>query len=233
MTTESATTWTTRGTAGELPAAASVLTVTARPGQESAELGGLLLAFRRAGARLSLLCLTRGEAAPGSGAGRVEAVRPWEVQLAASILGIRDVAVANFRDGGLHRYHVADLTERISRAIRQCDPDLLLVIAPEAGSRGDVAVARAATAAAARAGLPAVARTRPDIPGAWTVTLGQSAELTRTIQHSAIAAHASQPELIPAVTERLDLLEDTETLRWLQFPQRTPVPRSRDLVPAV
>ena len=41
-----------------LPGAGRVLAVTARPGQESADLGGLLFAFRRAGASLSLLCLT-------------------------------------------------------------------------------------------------------------------------------------------------------------------------------
>ena len=48
----------------ELPRAGNVLVVTARPGQESADLGGLLYAFRRAGASLALLCLTRGEASP-------------------------------------------------------------------------------------------------------------------------------------------------------------------------
>ena len=59
------------------PRAASVLAVTARPGQESADLGGLLYAFRRAGASLSLLSLTRGEAAgQNSGSARLEAVRP-------------------------------------------------------------------------------------------------------------------------------------------------------------
>lgn len=212
------------------PRAASVLAVTARPGQESAELGGLLLAFRQTGASLSLLCLTRGEAAAASsGTVRLEAVRPWEVQLAASILGVSEVGVANYRDGQLHRYHIADLTERIDRAIGQYDPDLLLVIAPEAGDSGDGAVARAATAAAERAGLPVVGRTRPGAPGAWTVSLGDNVEITRAVQHSAVAAHASQSELLPTVIQRLDLLEDEETVRWLLFPHGTPAQRSRDL----
>jgi LmbE family N-acetylglucosaminyl deacetylase len=239
MRTESATTSattsaTSRATAGgALPAATAVLAVTARPGQESAELGGLLLAFRRAGASLSLLCLTRGEAAANSGAARLEAVRPWEVQMAASVLGVREVGVANYRDGELHRYRAADLAERIGRAVRQHAPDMVLVVAPEAGDSADVAVARAATAAAARAGVPVVARTRPDAPGAWTVSLGESAEITRAVQHSAIAAHASQSELLPAVLQRLDLLEDEEALRWLLFPRRTPAPRSGDLTAIV
>src|SRR3984885_2566721 len=83
---------------GLLPSAGRVLAVTARPGQESADLGGLVYAFRRSGASLSLLCLTRGESAGGSsGSAKAEAVRPWEVQTAASILGIREVAVADYR----------------------------------------------------------------------------------------------------------------------------------------
>src|SRR6201986_3142097 len=91
--------------ADSLPSAVRVLAVTARPGQESEDLGGLLYAFRRAGAGLSLLSLTRGEAAgQNSGSGRLEAVRPWETQLAASILGIRGIGVANYRDGELHEY---------------------------------------------------------------------------------------------------------------------------------
>jgi N-acetylglucosamine malate deacetylase 2 len=218
-------------TKGALPAAAAVLAVTARPGQESAELGGLLLAFGQAGATLSLLCLTRGEATPpDSGTARLEAIRPWEVQLAASILGIRDVGVANYRDGQLHGYSTADLTERIDRAIRQYEPDLLLVIAPETGDSGDVAVARAATAAAERAGLPIVGRTRPAAPGAWTVSLGDNAEIIRAVQHSAVAAHASQSELLPRVIQRLDLLEDAETLRWLLFPHGAPAQRAAGCV---
>jgi hypothetical protein len=50
--------------AGPLPLAQTVLAVTARPGQESADLGLLLYAFRRHGACLALLSLTRGEASP-------------------------------------------------------------------------------------------------------------------------------------------------------------------------
>jgi LmbE family N-acetylglucosaminyl deacetylase len=54
-----------------------VLVVTARPFQESADLGGLLYAFRRSGASLSLLCLTRGETVTQRGATRVaHACRP-------------------------------------------------------------------------------------------------------------------------------------------------------------
>ena len=102
-----------------LPRAVSVLAVTARPGQETADLGGLLCACGLAGACLSLLCLTRGEAAgQNSGSARLEAIRPAEnAESAASILGIDAIAVSNYRDGDLHDYPTAELAEKIGRGI--------------------------------------------------------------------------------------------------------------------
>ena len=214
-----------------LPTAVSVLVVTARPGQESADLGGLVYAFRRAGASLSLLCLTRGEAVGRNACStRLEAVRPWEVQMAASILGIRDVGVANYRDGGLHQYPTETLTERIRRSFREHPADVLLVNAPETGDSADIAVARAATAAAMAAGVPVLGRTRPGVTGAWSLDLGGEAELARAIQRSAAAAHLSQADGLPGLIAQMDLLGPAESLRWLLFPQRVPSQRGRDFV---
>ncbi|MGH3251495.1 MAG: PIG-L family deacetylase, partial [Trebonia sp.] len=139
-----------------LPRAGSVLAVTARPGQESAELGGVLYAFRRAGASLALLCLTRGEASPlnSTRCSRLEAVRPWELQLAAHVLGISSVTVSSYPDGALHQHPMAELTERVRHAIRRHAADLLLVIDPRAGDPGDTAVAAATRTAARQAGVP-------------------------------------------------------------------------------
>jgi LmbE family N-acetylglucosaminyl deacetylase len=212
--------------ADSLPSAVRVLAVTARPGQESADLGGLMFAFRRSGASLSLLCLTRGEAAPrNSGTERLEAARPWEVQMAATILGVRQVTVANYRDGGLHHYRSSELTERIRREITEHSADLVLVVAPETGDIGDAAVARAATAAALLTGVPAAARTRPGVSGAWILDLGADAEVARAIQKSAAAAHISQSEALPELISRLDQLGHAETLRWLISPARVPAQR--------
>jgi LmbE family N-acetylglucosaminyl deacetylase len=205
-------------TVDPLPSAVRVLAVTARPGQESADLGGLVYAFRRTGASLSLLCLTRGAAAEwSSGTTRVEATRPWEVQMAASILGIRQVSIADYRDGHLQHYRGSELTGRIQRAV-----DLVLVVAPETGDIGDSAVARAATAAALLTGVPVAARTRPGVTGAWTLHLGADAEVARAIQKSAAAAHTSQADALPELIARLDQLDDAETLRWLVSPARVP-----------
>jgi LmbE family N-acetylglucosaminyl deacetylase len=210
-----------------LPSAVRVLAVTARPGQESADLGGLLYAFRRSGASLSLLCLTHGKSAEqSSGTGKAEAARPWEVQMAASILGVRQVTIADYRDGHLHHYPGSELTERISHAVSEYAADLVLVVAPETGDIGDGAVARAAMAAALLSGVPVAARTRPGVAGAWVLHLGADAEVARAIQKSAAAAHTSQSEALPGLIARLDQLGDVETVRWLVSPVRVPGQRT-------
>ena len=209
-----------------LPGARRVLAVTARPGQESADLGGLMFAFRRAGASLSLLCLTRGENASGrDGSTRLEAARPWEVQMAASILGVRQVSVASYQDGHLHHYRTDDLAGRIKQAAAEYSADLILVIAPETGDIADAAVARAAIAAALQAGMPTVARTRAGVSGSWLLDLGTDAETARAIQKSAAAAHATQADALPALISRLDELGPLEPVRWLVSPGRVPVQR--------
>ena len=216
--------------AGPLPQAQTVLAVTARPGQESAELGGLLHAFRGTGASLALLCLTRGEASPlNSTCTPLAAIRPWELQLAASVLGISSVTVANYPDGGLGRYPLAELTEHVRRAIRRHMPGLLLVIDPAAGDPDDSAVAAATCEAARQAGVPAVARTVPAAPGAWVIDLGAEAAAARALQRSAAAAHASQAEALPQLKRRLDPLDGREHLRWL-VPQDESTP-SKPLPP--
>ncbi|MGH3296494.1 MAG: PIG-L family deacetylase, partial [Trebonia sp.] len=195
----------------------------ARPGQESADLGGVLHAFRRPGTSLALLCMTRGEASPlNSTRALLEAIRPWELQLAASVLGISSVAVASYPDGALTWHPKAELTERVRRAIHEHAADLLVVIDPAEGDPDDTAVAAAVCGAARQAGVPVAARTVQDAPGGWIIDLGAEAEIVRAIQESALTAHASQSEGRPQLTRRLDQLHGREQLRWLVSPQRTP-----------
>jgi LmbE family N-acetylglucosaminyl deacetylase len=228
--------------AGWLPRAASVLVVLARPGQE-ADLGGLLFAFRRAGTDLALLSLTRGEASPlnSTWSARLEAVRPWELQLAAGILGISQVTVASYPDGGLGWQPEAELAGRIGRAIRQHAADLVLVIDPAAGdadhdnavlddaAMDDAAVAAAACTAARRAGLPVLARAAGIVPGAWVINLGSDAGTARAIAKAAAAAHESQSRALPRLIRRLDRLDGREHLRWLITPAWAPrIPETQE-----
>jgi N-acetylglucosamine malate deacetylase 2 len=214
-----------------LPRAGHVLAVTARPGQESADLGRLLYAFRRRGASVALLTLTRGEASPlNSTCERLENIRPWELQVAAGLLGISSLMVADYADGKLNRYHAAELTERVRRAIRAHAADLLLVIDPAgadpAGADPDgadpdgAAVARAVASAAEQAGVPALARMPRVGRSGWHVDLGADAAAARAVQRSALAAHASQAEAQPRTQRRIDRQDDREQLRWLVPPGR-------------
>ncbi len=206
-----------------LPRASHVLAVTARPGPESAELGRLHYVFRRRGASLGLLTLTRGEASPVNATSEPLAdIRPWELQVAAGVLGITSLTVADYPDGALHRCPLADLTERVRRAIRAHAADLLLVVDPISDlardplSRDPAAVARAVCIAAEQAGLPVLARMPGPARYGWPFDLGSDAAVARAVQRAAIHAHASQAEVRP----RLDHQDDLEQLRWLVPPPR-------------
>lgn len=128
-----------------------------------------------------------------AGSARLDAVRPWEMGLAASVLGISSITVASYPDGRLLCHPGAELTERVRRAILQHCADLLVVLDPQAGDPDDAAVAVAACTAARQDDVPVVACTGPGGRGARVVELGDEAA-ARAIQKSALAVHAS---LIP------------------------------------
>jgi N-acetylglucosamine malate deacetylase 2 len=206
-----------------LPRARSVLAVTARPGSESADLGALLYALGQAGARLAVLSMTRGEASPvNSTRNRLEAVRPWELQLASWLLGVSSVAVADFPDGGLRHCQLSDLTGRVQRAIAEHAPDLILVLDPATGDSEDAQVARAVCLAAKSAGVPVAARTIPGVRDSWPTELGAMTEAARAVQCSAVRAHASQSEALRDVLAGLNCLGSHEQLRWLFHPAVAP-----------
>lgn len=209
-----------------LPRAERVLAVTARPGPESAELGALLYTFGRSGTQVSLLSLTRGEAsALNSTIEPLQSVRPWELRVAASLLGVASVAVADYPDGRLSSCGISGLTERVGRAIAEQAADLVLVTDPAESGLDDAVVAMAACTAAEEARLPALARTLSAMRSGWQVDLGAGAAEARAVQQSAVAAHTSQSAALADLTFRLRLLGRTEWLRWL-----VPPPEPRPLV---
>ena len=204
-----------------LPRAGHILVVTARPGQESADLGRLLYAFRCRGASLALLSLTRGEASPlNSTCERREEIRPGELQVAAGLLGVSSLIMADYADGELNRYPPAELAERVRRAIRAHAADLLLVIEPTGGDPDDAAVARAVVAAAEQTGVPALARMPCATHSGWHVDLGADATTARAVQRAALAAHASQARARHRAQSRMDRQDDREQLRWLVPPRQ-------------
>lgn len=210
-----------------LPRASRVLAVTARPGQEAADLGAILAAYHVRGAQLSVLCLTRGEASElNSTCERLEAVRPWELQVAAGLLGVSSVTVADYPDGRLGCVPVTTLTEHVLRSARHDGADLLLVIDPVTADSDTAAVAGAACLAAQQQGLPVLARTVPGPGRRWRAGLGADTEAVRARQALAADAHSSQRAAPPAGAGGPDAVpgsgEGWELVRWLVAPSSAP-----------
>jgi N-acetyl-1-D-myo-inositol-2-amino-2-deoxy-alpha-D-glucopyranoside deacetylase len=109
----------------------SLLAVFAHPDDESLACGGLLAWCAELGARVSILCATRGEMGRGHG-GRLQParrasgidlalVRTNELQAAAGALGVSDVRVLDYEDGMLPWADTATLEADIRDAtIRVC-----------------------------------------------------------------------------------------------------------------
>jgi N-acetyl-1-D-myo-inositol-2-amino-2-deoxy-alpha-D-glucopyranoside deacetylase len=79
----------------------SLLAVFAHPDDESLAAGGLLAWCAARGARVALLCLSRGEAGSGQAEGHLGDVRGRELREAAAALGLTDVVLLHHADGML------------------------------------------------------------------------------------------------------------------------------------
>jgi N-acetyl-1-D-myo-inositol-2-amino-2-deoxy-alpha-D-glucopyranoside deacetylase len=109
----------------------TVLVVFAHPDDESLACGGTLARLADAGARVVLLCASRGEAGSVSDPalvpdGDIGAVRTRELHEAARILGITDVLVKDHPDGDLRWDDVPELHADIVGALQHYRPDAVV-----------------------------------------------------------------------------------------------------------
>jgi LmbE family N-acetylglucosaminyl deacetylase len=109
----------------------TVLAVFAHPDDESLACGGTLARLADAGARVVLLCASRGERGSVSDPalvpdGDVGAARTRELHAAAAILGIRDVLIMDHPDGDLRWDDVPELHAEIVNAVRHYRPDAVI-----------------------------------------------------------------------------------------------------------
>ncbi|MGE3579347.1 MAG: PIG-L deacetylase family protein, partial [Vicinamibacterales bacterium] len=106
----------------------TLLAVFAHPDDESITCGGLLAACSAGGARVALLCLTRGEAGPGAGKTAVPLgrVRTEELAAAAGTLGIADVALLDHPDGMLPWTDASTIERDIREAMTRLRPDVVV-----------------------------------------------------------------------------------------------------------
>lgn len=222
----------------DLPSWRHVLAVVAHPDDESFGLGAVLSAFVAAGRKVSVLCLTRGEASTLHGVeGDLVEIRERELENAAAALGVAYVGLRGYPDGGLPSIDLGLLVDDIEaftvESAHAGHLDGLLVMDPSGvtGHGDHQRATEAALACASAHGLPALGWTLPadvaDILKAETGApfVGHSPdaidlvlEVDRTAQARAVACHPSQALPESVLWRRLELLGTREHLRWLALP---------------
>jgi LmbE family N-acetylglucosaminyl deacetylase len=233
---------------GVPPAWTSVLAVIAHPDDASCGLGAILDAFVFAGAKVEVLCLTHGQAWTLQGApGDLAALRGAELASAADVLGpVRD-KMPDLPDGELNQVGQTSLVAEVVAAADACFPDGLLVFdtAAVTGHLDHVTATAAGLQAAETLGLPVLgwavseavmAKLCQDFgPGSAghqddeidphaSIDPGTSIDLLVSVDRARqrLASHTLQGPGGPgsARWRRLELLVDTESLRWLRPPRR-------------
>jgi len=212
----------------------SVLAVVAHPDDESFGLGAMLDAFIVAGVKVEVLCLTHGEASTLHGApGDLATLRGAELALAAGLLGVTHTTLHDHPDGALSDVSQTKLAAEVVAAADSAAPDGLLVFdtAGVTGHPDHVAATSAALLAAAMLNLPVLGWTLPEtvaaqlnrefganFTGHRDEDIDLRAGVDRATQRLASRAHVSQAVPGSVLWRRLDLLADTESLRWLRRP---------------
>ncbi len=215
----------------------SVVAVCAHPDDESFGLGAVIASLAAAGTSTAVLSFTHGEASTLHGTpGDLRVVRAAELAAAADALTISDVRLLDYADGSLDRIDLDDLVDDVVRYVQAVGAHGLLVF--DLGGITGHRDHQRATEAGLRAGelldLPVIAWTIPasvadSLNAAFgTCFAGRSESevdivirVDRSIQHRAIGLHASQATDNPVLWRRLELMGDTECLRWLRAPSVT------------
>ncbi len=216
---------------GQLPPWRAVTVVIAHPDDESFGLGAVIDAFVRSGSTVTVLCFTQGEASTlGADADDLASVRALELADAARALGVVDVELLDFADGGLDTEASAELVDRVTRHCHRHRPEGLLVFDPSGitGHRDHQAATAAAVHAARQLDLPVLAWALPagdrgpaqrgdrcPVPRAHRDELDLRITVSRERQREAVSCHPSQAVPGSALWRRLELQGDAEHLMWL------------------
>jgi N-acetylglucosamine malate deacetylase 2 len=224
----------TSRSAGVLPAWESVLAVVAHPDDESFGLGALLAAFTGAGTRVEVLCLTQGEAPMlHEASGELASLRGAELAAAGDALGVTHTTLHHHPDGALSDLCRTKLATEVVVAADASNADGLLVFdtAGVTGHLDHVAANAASLLAAETLNLPVLGWALPETVAAqlnqefgasFTGRRDEDIDLRVTVDraHQRVACHAHASEALPGsmLWRRLELLADTESLRWLRPP---------------
>ena len=216
-----------------LPEVAALLVVCAHPDDESFGLGGVLGAFVDQGTRVRVLSLTHGEASTlGEGFALGER-RAAEMEAAASALGVQDARLHAYPDGRLAEVALEELVARIAEEAGDAGLLLTFDVGGITAHPDHIRATEAALAFGTDRRLPVLGWALPEeVAAQLNAELGTSflgrrpGELDLTVavdrarQRTAITCHASQSTDNPVLWRRLDLLGNTEHLRWLLPPPK-------------
>jgi LmbE family N-acetylglucosaminyl deacetylase len=208
-----------------------VLAVVAHPDDESFGLGAVISTLIDAGATVSVLCFTQGEASTLCDViGDLAVVRGRELAAAARALGVESVTLLDYPDGGLARTELPEAVAHIAALASAQGADGLLVF-DDTGITGHpdhIAATRAAVEAGARLDIPVLAWTLAttvaeslraefgaDFRGRSADEIDVVVRVDRARQHQAVDCHPSQAVPGSALWRRLELQGDLERLRWL------------------
>jgi LmbE family N-acetylglucosaminyl deacetylase len=133
----------------------------AHPDDETFCVGGIVAKYAEAGIPIDLFCATNGDAGksasvPVSSREELAALRRSELRAACDILGIGEIKLAGYPDGGLETVEPKKLIGDIVAFIRRTQPSVILGFGPEGaptGHRDHTAMSRATTAAFFLSGL--------------------------------------------------------------------------------
>ena len=108
----------------------TILAVFAHPDDESLACGGTLARLIDAGARVVLLCASKGELGSLNGPEEPDEelgnTRARELREAAAVLGIAEVLIMDHPDGNLRWAHVTELHAQIVMALRHAKPSAVI-----------------------------------------------------------------------------------------------------------
>ena len=217
-----------------LPDWKRLLVVVAHPDDESFGLGAVLSTFIASGTDVSILCFTHGEASTLHEIdGDLSTIRAKELEAAALELGIFDVHLRDFPDGGLQSIAVPTLLAEAARLAQLKRPDGILAFDTSGvtGHPDHIQATGAATRLAKELGVGLLGWTLPNtiantlnhefdslMVGHEQDEINFEISVNREKQRRAVKCHPSQ--LVPGgiLWRRLELQSDKEYLRWLYHP---------------
>jgi LmbE family N-acetylglucosaminyl deacetylase len=132
-----------------------LLGILAHPDDESMGFGGTFAKYAAEGVETYLVTATRGERGrygPNGESGdpaEVGCVRQAELRAAVAVLGVRELSVLGFPDGGVDQVPAAKAIRTIVALIRRIQPDVIVTFGPEGayGHPDHIAISQFTTAA--------------------------------------------------------------------------------------